>query len=33
MWVLLKYDITIYKYPEFKDTITVYTNILVTKKF
>ncbi|WP_236884496.1 hypothetical protein [Clostridium baratii] len=22
-----------YKYPEFKDTITVYTNILVTKKF
>ena len=33
IWVLLKYDITIYEYPKFKDTITVDTKVLGTKKF
>lgn len=33
IWVLLKYDITIYEYPKFKDTITVDTRVLGTKKF
>ncbi|MDU4891719.1 MAG: thioesterase [Clostridium sp.] len=33
IWVLLKYDITIYEYPKFKDTITVNTKVLGTKKF
>ncbi|MBU5592768.1 acyl-[acyl-carrier-protein] thioesterase [Clostridium sp. MSJ-4] len=33
IWVLLKYDITIYEYPEFRDTITVDTKVLGTKKF
>lgn len=33
IWVLLKYDITIYEYPKFKDTITVDTTVLGTKKF
>jgi len=33
IWVLLKYDITIYEYPKFRDTITVDTRVLGTKKF
>lgn len=33
IWVLLKYDITIYEYPKFRDTITVDTKVLGTKKF
>lgn len=33
IWVLLKYDITIYEYPKFKDTITVDTKVLSAKKF
>lgn len=33
VWVLLKYDITIYEYPKFKDTITVDTTVLGAKKF
>lgn len=33
IWVLLKYDITIYEYPKFKDTITVDTKVLGSKKF
>lgn len=33
IWVLLKYDITIYEYPKFKDKITVQTKVLGTKKF
>ena len=33
IWVLLKYNITIYEYPRFKDTITVDTKVLGTKKF
>ncbi|MFR9071489.1 MAG: acyl-[acyl-carrier-protein] thioesterase [Paraclostridium sp.] len=33
IWVLLKYDITIYEYPKFRDTITVDTKVLGSKKF
>ncbi|MBY0756413.1 acyl-[acyl-carrier-protein] thioesterase [Clostridium sardiniense] len=33
IWVLLKYDITIYEYPKFRDKITVDTKALGTKKF
>lgn len=33
IWVLLKYDITIYEYPKFKDTITVDTKVIGAKKF
>lgn len=33
VWVLLKYDITIHKYPRFKDVITVDTKALGTKRF
>ncbi|MBE6071839.1 MAG: acyl-[acyl-carrier-protein] thioesterase [Clostridium butyricum] len=33
IWVLLKYDITIYEYPKYRDTITVDTRVLGTKKF
>lgn len=33
IWVLLKYDITMYEYPKFKDTITVDTKVLGSKKF
>lgn len=31
IWVLLKYDITIYEYPKFGDTITVDTKVLGSK--
>ena len=33
IWVLLKYDITIYEYPKFKDIITVDTKVIGSKKF
>lgn len=33
IWVLLKYDITMYEYHKFKDTITVDTKVLGSKKF
>ncbi|GAA0866003.1 acyl-[acyl-carrier-protein] thioesterase [Paraclostridium tenue] len=33
IWVLLKYNITIYEYPKFRDTITVDTKVLGSKKF
>ncbi|MDO5040122.1 acyl-[acyl-carrier-protein] thioesterase [Clostridium sp.] len=33
VWVLLKYDMTIYEYPKFRDTITVDTTVLGSKKF
>lgn len=33
IWVLLKYDITIHKYPKYKDVITVDTKVLGSKKF
>lgn len=33
IWVLLKYDITIYEYPKFKDKITVQTKVVGAKKF
>jgi medium-chain acyl-[acyl-carrier-protein] hydrolase len=33
IWVLLKYDITIYEYPKLRDKITVQTKVLGTKKF
>ncbi|WP_297631514.1 acyl-ACP thioesterase domain-containing protein [uncultured Clostridium sp.] len=32
VWVLLKYDINIYKYPKFKDTVTVSTEVIGYKK-
>lgn len=33
VWVLLKYDINIYKYPKFNDTVSVSTEVIGTKKF
>lgn len=33
VWVLLKYDINIYEYPKFRDTISVDTRVLGYKKF
>ena len=33
IWVLLKYDITIHKYPKYKNVITVDTKVLGSKKF
>ena len=33
IWVLLKYDINIYEYPKYKETISVDTQVLGVKKF
>ena len=33
IWVLLKYDITIYEYPKLRDEIKVQTKVLGAKKF
>lgn len=33
VWIILKYDIDIYKYPKYKEIITVETKVLGSKKF